>query len=244
MIDYPTLYQRATVMAPVFANAKPFPHVILDNLFDQHTYEMAKAAFPSVNSSIWKKPENAHTKGKFVTKRGPEGIKELLYTDLARNLLRELNSGSFLKFLGTVSGISGLLPDPYLAEAGFHCSGDGAYLDIHADFSHHDGLNVERRLNLIYFINEAWSDKWGGFLGLYDTDLCAINKIKPVGNRAVIFKTSDISFHGHPEPMKLPDGVYRRSIAMYYYTVPRAEQAKSKIVFPTDPDFKHVESVA
>jgi hypothetical protein len=26
-------------------------------------------------------------------------------------------------------------------------------------------------------------------------------------------------FHGHPEPMTCPEGVFRRSIALYYYTV-------------------------
>jgi hypothetical protein len=224
-------------MAPVF------PHVVLDNLFDQQTYETAKNAFPSVDSPIWKKPENEHTRGKFVTKRGPEGIKELLYSHAARSLLRELNSASFLRFLELISGISGLIPDPSLAEAGFHCSGSGGFLDVHADFSHHDETGLERRLNLIYFVNEAWSDKWGGFLGLYDRDLNLENKIKPMGNRAAIFATSDISYHGHPEPMNLPDGVYRRSIAMYYYTIPTGRE-KTKIVFPNDRAFVHAETAA
>lgn len=57
--------------------------------------------------------------------------------------------------------------------------------------------------------------------------------VEPVFNRAVIFATSDTSFHGHPEPMKLPEGVYRRSIAMYYYAIPRLERSRKTIHFPT-----------
>ena len=27
-----------------------------------------------------------------------------------------------------------------------------------------------------------------------------------------------IAYHGHPKPIKVPNGVYRKSIALYYYT--------------------------
>ncbi len=47
---------------------------------------------------------------------------------------------------------------------------------------------------------------------------CA-RSIAPRFNRCVIFNTARDSFHGHPEPMTCPQGVKRRSIALYYYTV-------------------------
>ena len=34
----------------------------------------------------------------------------------------------------------------------------------------------------------------------------------------MIFNTDADSFHGHPDPLTTPEGVYRRSIALYYYT--------------------------
>ena len=44
-------------------------------------------------------------------------------------------------------------------------------------------------------------------------------KIAPIGNRAVIFNTDRDSFHGHPEPMRCPDGTARCSLALYYFTI-------------------------
>jgi hypothetical protein len=42
----------------------------------------------------------------------------------------------------------------------------------------------------------------------------------PVLGRAVVFDTERDSFHGHPDPLMCPEGTYRRSLALYYYTVP------------------------
>ena len=55
-----------------------------------------------------------------------------------------------------ITGISGLLPDPYFAESGFHQIQNHGYLNIHADFSHHDYLGLERRINLLYYLNDNW----------------------------------------------------------------------------------------
>ena len=43
-------------------------------------------------------------------------------------------------------------------------------------------------------------------------------RIAPVFNRMVIFNTNSQSFHGHPEPLRSPPGVFRKSIALYYYS--------------------------
>ncbi len=40
-----------------------------------------------------------------------------------------------------------------------------------------------------------------------------------MANRVLIFTTDVDSFHGHPEPMRCPQGVTRRSLALYYFTV-------------------------
>ena len=44
-------------------------------------------------------------------------------------------------------------------------------------------------------------------------------KILPVFNRCVIFNTDTDSYHGHPEQMTCPEDQFRRSIALYYYTI-------------------------
>jgi hypothetical protein len=45
-----------------------------------------------------------------------------------------------------------------------------------------------------------------------------VQKVEPVFNRAVIFRTNADSFHGHPLPLTCPSGETRKSIALYYFT--------------------------
>jgi hypothetical protein len=238
ILDYAHLYKRAEAARSDWATMHPFPHVCFDDFLDTYAYVVAKINFPDPASSIWKTPENAHTHAKSVTKRGAFDLKEMRYSDEARSLFYEFNSGAFLGFLERLSGISGLLGDPYLAEGGFHCVRDAGYLDIHADFSHHDKTGLERRLNLILYLNEGWKSEYGGALSLYDTDLRPCATFMPIANRCVIFETSETSYHGHPDPMKLPAGRCRESIALYYYTMPTG-RPRHKVIFPADPSFVH-----
>ena len=75
-------------------------------------------------------------------------------------------------------------------------------------------------------MNKDWDDSYEGHLELWDLrpgkkELLA--KIAPTFNRCVIFETNEISFHGHPTPLKSPEGINRKSIATYYYTKTRPE---------------------
>jgi hypothetical protein len=51
-----------------------------------------------------------------------------------------------------------------------------------------------------------------------------IANIAPLFNRLVIFETNEISYHGHPVPLSISDGMSRKSLAVYYYTVDRSEE--------------------
>ena len=46
---------------------------------------------------------------------------------------------------------------------------------------------------------------------------CA-KQILPVFNRCVIFNTDEDSYHGLPDPIQCPEGMTRKSIALYYFT--------------------------
>jgi hypothetical protein len=65
-----------------------------------------------------------------------------------RNLFYTLNSKAFLGFLEELTGIAGLIPDPYFIGGDVHVTQNGGHLDSHADFNHHGKLNLERRLNV------------------------------------------------------------------------------------------------
>src|SRR5262249_3578204 len=45
-----------------------------------------------------------------------------------------------------------------------------------------------------------------------------VREYMPLANTLVVFSTTEKSYHGHPDPLTCPAGVYRRSVALYYYT--------------------------
>lgn len=242
-INYPKLYKLADKLQKKYLTNSPFPHIAINNFLSPSDYSKVKSIFPSSSSKIWKKPSNRNTQGKSVTIKGKYNLKEIFYDKKTKILFHELNSSLFLHFLERLTGIKGLLPDPYFNEGGFHRSENGGFLNIHADFSHHDQLGLERRLNILFYLNEKWEDSYNGFLSLYDKKIKKVSSYSPIGNRLVVFTTSDFSYHGHPEKLNLPKNVYRKSLAFYYYSLPRSKRKKKKIVFPEDKSFKHSVSV-
>ena len=74
-------------------------------------------------------------------------------------------------------------------------------------------------MNLLIYLNVNWDEAWGGDLELWSQDMsqCRQN-IAPLAGRCVIFNTTSTSFHGHPHPLGCPEGVTRKSVALYYYT--------------------------
>ena len=78
-------------------------------------------------------------------------------------------------------------------------------------------------MNVIIYLNNDWPDDYGGHLELWSRDMKAkVRSVAPIMNRCVIFNTDADSYHGHPDPLTSPSGVFRRSIALYYYTASKA----------------------
>jgi len=146
-----------------------------------------------------------------------------------RHLLSDLNGMVFIDFLETLTGISGLVPDPHYQGGALHQILPGGRLEIHADFNRHKRLHLDRRLNVLIYFNKDWPESYGGNLELWDVNMTrCVKKAAPIFNRCVIFSTTSNSYHGHPEPLTCPDGRTRNSIAMYYYTNGRPESETSE----------------
>jgi hypothetical protein len=145
-------------------------------------------------------------------------LPERLHPEI-RSIFASFNSRSFLVFLEALTGINGLIPDPYYSGGGFHEILNGGFLDVHADFNLHPLLKVERRINVLLYLNRDWREEYGGALQLWaNSKGPCIRKIVPEFNRCVIFNTTSSTYHGNPEPVQHPNGHPRRSIALYYYT--------------------------
>lgn len=136
-----------------------------------------------------------------------------------RALFHALNSRPVLAFLEELTGIRGLIPDPYFMGGGIHRVANGGHLDIHADFNHHKLMNLERRLNILIYLNKDWKEEYGGSFEIWNKDMTEkVEGFVPVFNRMCCFNTSSDSWHGNPETVNHPDGEARMSIALYYYT--------------------------
>ena len=137
----------------------------------------------------------------------------------SRELFRFFNSRPVLQFLEGLTGIEGLLPDPYFAGGGYHEITRGGRLGVHADFRINEKLHVQRRLNMLIYLNRDWDEAWGGQLELWSRDMkTCVQRVSPLVNRCVVFNTEADTWHGHPDPLQTPDNVTRKSIALYYYT--------------------------
>ena len=194
-------------------DADPFPHTLLDNFLPVAVANLALEHFPREALSSDRMFEGGYA-GQHKRQIMPEDC-----DGGARQLFHFFNSRSMLEFLEGLTGIEGLISDPYFVGGGFHETARGGKLGIHADFRINDRLHLHRRLNVIIYLNEGWRAEWGGSLELWDRGMKSKRReVVPLFNRCVIFNTDADSFHGHPDPLMAPEGVSRRSIALYYYT--------------------------
>lgn len=214
--DLERLTQFARDNAQEYAQAAPFPHAIIDNFARPEVMQAVLEEF-EVASASWAEM-NDQFQCKFAANRTLE------MGPATRALIQFLNGQEIIGFLEELTGIKGLIPDPQLAGGGMHELRQGGFLNVHADFNYQKSLKLDRRINLLLYLNKDWDASWGGNISLWDRT--AKNQIKsytPDFNRCAIFNTNDWSFHGNPEPISAPLGRARRSIAMYYYTNGRPE---------------------
>lgn len=211
-LDQSKLLEVARAHKAQYASAEPFPHCVIDGLFPEEALNGVLAEFPDVKSPVWKEYKNYH-EGKLETQgEGNIGVFSSL-------LLYQFNSAPFLRFLEELTGIEQLIPDPYFIGGGLHQSPRGGKLGVHADFARHGTLPLDRRLNVLIYLNRDWKDEYGGHLELWARDMSrCVQKIAPIYNRMVVFNVTDWAFHGLPEPLTCPEGMTRKSIALYYFT--------------------------
>jgi len=208
-----------------YAGAAPFPHIVIDDFLPPDVAAEAHSVFPGVGDEGW-----IHYLHYNEKKHGLNKMKML--PPVFQSIIEVLNGPAFLESISRLTGIRGLMSDESLEGGGLHQSERGGFLNIHADFTvHPHHKHWQRRVNLLIYLNPGWDPRYGGELELWDRDMKAcVRKISPVINRCVIFNTDLDSFHGFPEPIKCPEGVTRKSLALYYYT---AELEKPKKV-PTN----------
>jgi Rps23 Pro-64 3,4-dihydroxylase Tpa1-like proline 4-hydroxylase len=196
----------------IYANAKPFPHIVLDDFFDPEVVDGLLEEFPKPDAIRWQRFDNAN-EIKLAS------AADASFGPLTRLFLYHLNSITFLEFLSRVTGVDKLIPDPQFEGGGLHQIVRGGKLGVHADFNKHAVYGLDRRLNLLLYLNKNWREEYGGHLQLWDRNMTRCEaKVAPIFNRVMIFSTTDFTYHGHPDPLECPEGITRKSLALYYFT--------------------------
>ena len=194
----------------LYLKAKPFPHIVLDGFLQEKCITETLLGFENVDWAVY-----AHYNEKKSGNRSKD------FDPRLKSTIDALNSAEFIQRLENLTGITGLIADPELGSGGVHRSTRDGFLNIHADFTVHPyNKRWHRRINVLVYLNETWDENWGGSLEFWDKSMeRCVQKIAPNFNRCVIFNTDYDSYHGHPDPMTCPKDVWRKSIALYYYTL-------------------------
>ena len=211
-----------------FSN-KPFDHLFIDNFLPKKFAKLCEKSFPNLKKYKWDHKDLDKIEIKYRSVWNSE-------FDIPENiidLVRVLNSSIILQTLSKVFKIAKILPDPYFMGGGLNISEKGGALGTHIDGNYNDQTGLNRRLNAIIYLTKDWKKKYGGTLGLYNSNgKKLIKSIEPKFNRLIIFNTNDYSYHGITDKVNYPKTNPRKSIILYFYTKAKRKKSETKISKP------------
>jgi len=226
-----------------YINAKPFEHVVIDNFLESSYAEKIEELFPNLNNNWFEYKNPIEVKYTYDNINYlPLELKNYFYylsTDEIKNLFKNITNIEDLEY------------DEYLHGAGLHIHPRYGRLNIHLDYEKHIYSGKERRLNIILFISKNWDTNWNGANELWNSNVSeCITKTEVKFNRAILFKTNDISWHGVPDKIMCPENIFRKTIA-YYYVSPlnnqkTEDQYRKKAKFikrPQDPYDENIQQL-
>jgi Rps23 Pro-64 3,4-dihydroxylase Tpa1-like proline 4-hydroxylase len=192
-----------------FLSGQPFENIVIDNFLEDSYAEKLYQLFPK-QFDHWYHYENP-----IEVKNAFDNIDELPVE--LKNYFYYLSSNEIRKKISEITNIPYLQYDEYLHGAGLHSHPRYGRLNIHLDYEKHPYSGKERRINIIYFLTKDWDTSWNGCNELWNSEVTqCIKKTDIKFNRAIIFKTNDISWHGLPEKIMCPENTFRKSLAYYY----------------------------
>ena len=229
------LHRIAKTQRDNYFNARPFPNIVFKNFFKDEYLNNILGDFPGLENLKKTRTYNNQNEVKFENNK-KENIPKSI-----QDFILFLNSDFFIKFLQNLTSIKEtLIPDPHLDGGGLHEIKRGGKLKIHTDFHLHPTSGLDRRLNMLIYLNKSWQDSYGGHLELWDTEMKnCVKKISPEFNTVVIFSTTDFSNHGHPDPLKCPENRTRKSLALYYFSKGRPKEEILKNSIKNTTHFKN-----
>jgi len=221
-----------------YKNRKPFEYVVIDNFWDK---EVAEKLQNEISSFVLKGQEVSvydNALEKKITCNHYDRFPKTVYQAFSY-----LNSRSFVKIISEITGVEKIITDIGLHGGGLHIHPNQGRLNVHKDYSIHPKLRKERRFNVIIYMTPEWDIKWGGDLELWSHNektnrpLECVESISNKFNRAILFDTTQNSWHGLPGEIQMPPGIKRQSMAVYYLTEPKSNtDSREKALFAPTKD--------
>jgi hypothetical protein len=199
-----------------YKNAKPFPSIYFENFFNPDFLSSVVDEFPDLskgNNIVYNDP----------LQKKLAGNGEELFGDKTKLLMHFLNSEPFLNFVKELTGIDEtLFGDPYFSGAGLHETKKGGLLKVHADFNKHPINGLDRRVNIIVYLNKDWKDDYGGHFELWDEEMIGcVDKFAPNFNSIAMFSTTSKSLPSAPGLRRSARRTSRRpSIPAWFSVIP------------------------
>jgi hypothetical protein len=210
-------------MSKEFQNARPFNYIVLDNFLENDVALKLAAEFPNFDAeNIWYEYENPLEIKKATNNWNV--FPAVTYQYFKHVLSDEFTRKIEIMLFGEEHGK--LVADIGLHGGGFHTHKNGGRLNPHLDYSIHPKLGLQRTANLILYINPHWKPAYGGAFGLWEHEAITdspgeLSKVVDcLFNRAVIFNTTQNSWHGICNEVSSPEGETRNSLATYYLMPP------------------------
>ena len=225
MFDYETFERSVAIQRAAYNDMLPYPFALFDGLFND---ELLNKVNQEISQNNFQKDIRSIDKVEVKTRSDFSDNEDV--PPFVRSIFEVLNGGKFLSIISHLTGIEGLISDPYYDGGGVNIICNGGTLAVHVDGTTHHRMRVCRRINAILFLNEEWDSSWNGYHEQWDfqkkkispfddeQEWKCVRKILPKKNRLLIFTTNDHSWHGHAGVLKVPDGVQRHSLIAYYYT--------------------------
>jgi hypothetical protein len=238
-IDRLDLHELGEQHRDSYRAASPWPHVVIDGLFDPTVVARAKEEELGPALQLVPRRSNRMVKAESRAAAGPT----------AGAILQRLLADDVCDLLTTLTGIPNLVTDPTHWWAGVHVLAPGSFQAVHRDFAHDATGDLWHRVNMLVYLNSGWQSEWGGQFELWDTTMTKCHRrVEPVGGRVIIFESGPDTLHGIPAVVSCPVGNARLTLASYYYAAdpgPHAGRRHSHVIgLPRRPGERLLASVA
>lgn len=214
VLDWATLDARADLWRDAYHRSEA-PHAIIDGLLDDAA--VTRLGLDEDLRAVLGSPRLGRYDYVNQSTESTVGVDELPRS--VRAIVDALHAPRFVAWLGALTGVAGLLPDPALANGGVFVLRPGGFMNLHHDDTIHPYRRTwRRRINLVLYLNRGWRDEFAGHLELRSRDGARLlRRVTPAYNRCFI-STIDRNTHGMPDPVRCPEDDARKSLSLWYYT--------------------------